>query len=110
MMSEPREKPELGRAVSSAGEHTLHTRGVTGSIPVTPTVSSASTRVCIVARQLEPPLFVLAPKPQKMAAQSEQPVFKGSRRQQVLENDFFLLKEEGRDKARCGDILQLDAS
>ena len=28
------------RAVSSAGEHTLHTRGVTGSIPVPPTIIS----------------------------------------------------------------------
>lgn len=30
------------RAVSSAGEHTLHTRGVTGSIPVPPTIQTAS--------------------------------------------------------------------
>jgi hypothetical protein len=30
-----------GRARSSAGEHTLHTGGVTGSIPVAPTILSA---------------------------------------------------------------------
>jgi hypothetical protein len=29
------------RAVSSAGEHSLHTRGVTGSIPVPPTITIA---------------------------------------------------------------------
>src|SRR4051795_7052770 len=29
-----------GRARSSAGEHTLHTGGVTGSIPVAPTTTS----------------------------------------------------------------------
>jgi CBS domain-containing protein len=28
----------LGRAISSAGEHSLHTGGVTGSIPVSPTI------------------------------------------------------------------------
>src|SRR5215470_16590244 len=30
----------LGRARSSAGEHTLHTGGVTGSIPVAPTITT----------------------------------------------------------------------
>jgi hypothetical protein len=39
----------LERARSSAGEHTLHTGGVTGSIPVAPT-----TRLC----QLEADLWV----------------------------------------------------
>src|SRR5690606_33342839 len=29
------------RAVSSAGEHSLHTRGVAGSIPAPPTISSS---------------------------------------------------------------------
>ena len=33
------------RAVSSAGEHSLHTRGVTGSNPVPPTSQGRKTRV-----------------------------------------------------------------
>src|SRR5437762_3488157 len=32
--------PDTDRARSSAGEHTLHTGGVTGSIPVAPTMTS----------------------------------------------------------------------
>ena len=35
-----RMRPLFGRAVSSAVEHCLHTAGVTGSIPVSPTITS----------------------------------------------------------------------
>ena len=50
------------RAVSSAGEHTLHTRGVTGSIPVPPTIFHSAASVfegwfpdgsCLISREAD---------------------------------------------------------
>ncbi len=39
------------RAVSSAGEHSLHTRGVTGSIPVLPIESRPSSVFALAAKR-----------------------------------------------------------
>ena len=44
----------LFRAFSSAGEHFLHTEGVIGSIPVTPTIEIVAEVICLgffIARQ-----------------------------------------------------------
>jgi hypothetical protein len=37
--------PALRRAISSAVEHSLHTGGVAGSIPASPTIQSRQTEV-----------------------------------------------------------------
>src|SRR5262249_2650526 len=52
-----RTHPASGRALSSAGEHRFHTAGVTGSIPVVPTIPP-DTLHAVCARELDRGLTV----------------------------------------------------